>query len=45
MKTLSDEKFKPEIPTRVPSGLTPINHEPIDKFSYDLKLDKNRRNQ
>jgi cytochrome c peroxidase len=26
MQTLTDEKFMPEIPTRVPSGLNPINH-------------------
>ena len=26
MKTLSDDKFKPEIPLKVPSGLTPIEH-------------------
>jgi len=27
MKTLSDEKFKPETPSKVPSGLTPIIHK------------------
>lgn len=26
LKTLTDESFKPVIPTRVPSGLTPITH-------------------
>ena len=28
LQTLTDETFKPVIPTRVPSGLTPINHQP-----------------
>lgn len=27
MKTLSDDKFKPEVPKQVPSGLTPITHK------------------
>lgn len=26
MQTLTDEKFIPEVPAKVPSGLTPINH-------------------
>lgn len=30
MKTLSDDKFKPEIPEKVPSGLTPIEHKHIN---------------
>lgn len=28
LQTLTDETFKPVIPARVPSGLTPINHQP-----------------
>ncbi len=28
MKTLTDESFKPRTPQRVPSGLTPITHQP-----------------
>ncbi len=31
MHTLSDEKFTPAIPERVPSGLTPINHNNTPK--------------
>lgn len=27
MKTLTDESFKPQVPKRVPSGLTPIDHK------------------
>ena len=27
LKTLTDESFKPQIPQRVPSGLTPITHQ------------------
>ena len=27
LRTLTDESLKPQIPTRVPSGLTPINHK------------------
>lgn len=28
LRTLTDESFKPKIPDRVPSGLTPIDHQP-----------------
>ena len=31
MKTLSDEKFKPEIPKTVPSGLSPIGQTSMNK--------------
>ena len=27
LRTLTDESFKPAVPVRVPSGLTPINHD------------------
>ena len=30
LKTLTDETFKPQVPSAVPSGLTPINHEPAN---------------
>jgi len=33
MRTLSDEKFKPEVPKKVPSGL-PLNH---DSNTYNEK--------
>jgi cytochrome c peroxidase len=31
LKTLSDEAFMPRVPERVPSGLTPINHNPAQE--------------
>lgn len=40
MKTLSDEKFKPQVPIRVPSGLTPI-----DKKQDNRKIDKGDSNE
>jgi cytochrome c peroxidase len=30
LRTLTDESFKPQVPTRVPSGLTSVNHEERD---------------
>jgi cytochrome c peroxidase len=29
LRTLTDESLKPQVPQRVPSGLTPINHAPV----------------
>ncbi len=37
MKTLSDEKFKPETPSKVPSGLTPVFHKIDQNENTELK--------
>jgi cytochrome c peroxidase len=33
MGTLTDESLKPQIPARVPSGLTPLNHPPSEQVA------------
>lgn len=39
MKTLTDETFKPATPSRVPSGLTPINH-PLSNKVHQVSSDQ-----
>jgi cytochrome c peroxidase len=38
--TLTDETFKPQIPQRVPSGLTPIDHLPDTAVAENIKNSK-----
>jgi len=35
LRTLTDESFKPQIPDRVPSGLTPISHHDNNLAALD----------
>ena len=40
LATLTDEAFKPQIPRRVPSGLTPIDHPPATAVAHNKKTSK-----
>jgi cytochrome c peroxidase len=38
LNTLTDEQFKPQIPDRVPSGLTPIGRNPFKEQPISSRL-------
>lgn len=41
MRTLTDESFKPEQPTRLPSGLAPVHDDPVALLDDSLNGDHN----